>query len=123
MSTVVNANGTVDIARAQAARALVDLRSKGWAVGPPTEPDAWRRAVRGAARRAGLRIRTAEALPSYSPDDLSYPWAITVEGFEAMHALMGGTTLELVGAALVRASLEGSGRPAVSPPPGSPVPS
>jgi hypothetical protein len=60
----------------------------------------WRSAVRTAARRAGLRIRTGEAqglTPAVGGE--VHPWAMTLEHYDAMRSLLGG--FDAMGAVLV----------------------
>jgi len=83
---------------AQARQALDQLREKGWAVGPPADPESWRRELRAGARREGLRVRTGTAT---APSGDVCPWAIATAQIEPLAALMGGIELEGVGAALV----------------------
>jgi hypothetical protein len=63
------------IVGAQAAKAVSVLKESGWIVGPPTDPEGWRSALRAEARRADVRIRTGAARRV----DGEFPWAVTTE--------------------------------------------
>jgi len=97
----------LDIAEAQAARALVQLRAEGWVVSPKLARDEWRKAIRAYARRAGLQVRTGESPCTNGFEDREpRPWAATVEHYETMRALMGGLSLETLGIVLVNTDAE-----------------
>jgi hypothetical protein len=91
----------VELAEAQARRAMAQLWAEGWAVGAPATRDGWRKAVRRQARRNGLRVRTGVA----DVGGVERPWAVTAETYQAMHAALGGFTLDAFGAAAVRAAV------------------
>ena len=91
----------MELAEAQARRAVTQLRAEGWAVGAPATGDGWRKAVRREARRNGLRVRTGIA----DVGGVERPWAATAEMYQAMHAALGGFTLDAFGAAVVRAAV------------------
>jgi hypothetical protein len=94
-----------ELVGAQARRALERLHSVGWAVGPPIARDDWRRAVRAEARRIGLRVRTGESRGrSSATDGELHPWAMTVEGYAAMRAAIGGLDLSSLGSMVVTAA-------------------
>jgi len=93
-----------DLTEAHARRALEQLRSLGWAVGPPMGRDEWRRAVRAQARRAQLRIRTGEACGGTDASDgQPRPWAATAEGYQAMRTRLRGLAPDSLGAIVVSA--------------------
>jgi hypothetical protein len=80
-----------DIESASARRALVQLQgTDGWAVGPTTAPEEWRRAVRAEARRAGLRIRTGVVRHN---GELA-PWAFALWAYEVMARDLGGVDVD-----------------------------
>ena len=107
MSRDGNADAPVKLVDVRANAAFTDLVDKGWAVGPAAEPDAWRRAVKARARRAGLRVRTGEARPWSGGD--SRPWAITVAGHKSMSVAMGGYALATLGRSVVEAAVQSEG--------------
>jgi hypothetical protein len=93
-----------ELVEAQARKALEQLHSVGWAVGPPARCEEWRRAVRTEARRAGLKIRTGESPGgTQDTDGQVHPWAVTVKGYEAMRAAMRGLELSTLGFMVVNA--------------------
>ena len=93
-----------ELAAAMAAKALDQLRREGWAVGPPAGVEEWRRAVKAAARAAGLRVRTGLARGTTSiGDGRPRPWAFTVEHIDKMAGLLGGVSLEVLGDGAVNA--------------------
>ena len=97
------------LVEARTARAIEQLRAEGWAAGPLEGRDEWRSAVRSAARAAGLRVRTGEALVVTSTGDgHSRPWAVSRQHYEVMRALAGGVSWESVGAYMVSAEAERS---------------
>jgi hypothetical protein len=96
-----------ELVKAQARKALEQLGSLGWAVGPSVAHEDWRRAVRAEARRAGLRVRTGETRGgSPAADGQLHPWAVTVEGYEAMREWMRGLELSTLGFMVVNADAE-----------------
>lgn len=88
-----------DLLTARGRRALDQLRERGWALGPPTDPEGWRRQVRSEARRTALKVRTGTAV---APAGEVRPWAIAVaaDQVQAVVALMG-FNVQRIGAALV----------------------
>ena len=93
-----------ELVEAQARKAIEQMRALGWAVGPSVARDEWRRAVRAEARRAGLKIRTGESVGGTTDTDgQPHPWAVTVEGYEAMREQLRGLELSTLGAMVVNA--------------------
>lgn len=92
------------LVEAQARKAIEQLQALGWAVGPPVAREEWRRAVRAEARRAGLKIRTGETRGgSSTADGQLHPWAVTVEGYQAMRESLQGLELSTLGTMVVTA--------------------
>lgn len=90
-----------DLTRAQGARAFEVLCQRGWAVGPPgVDRGAWRKAVKAAARRAAVPVRTGEAEPRRA-DAEPRPWAIAVERAGELSAASGGIELRSLGYVMV----------------------
>ncbi len=97
-----------DLMVGRAQRALDDLHSLGWAVGPTIGSDVWRREVVALSRQEGLRVRTGEASPPGDEHDSSpRPWVATVEGYESLRRGLGGLSLSDLGAILVSAADRG----------------
>lgn len=97
-----------ELAEARAAKAIDQLKSDGWAVGPPVGRDEWRNAVRSAARAAGLHVRTGEAsvVTGGASDGRPRPWVVTRQYYEALRILAGGVSWESVGVYAVSAEAE-----------------
>lgn len=93
-----------ELVEAQARKAIEQMHALGWAVGPAVARDEWRRAVRAEARRAGLKIRTGETRGGGSnADGQLHPWAVTVEGYQAMRESLQGLELSTLGSMVVNA--------------------
>jgi hypothetical protein len=91
-----------NIQDASARRAIDQLRTQGWAIGPRNAPDEWRRAVRAEARRAGVRMRTGV---TRHRGEL-VPWAVASWAFDDWDRVMAHVSFEMLGAAAVRADDE-----------------
>ena len=89
---------STSIGSAQTRRAIASLNAVGYAVGPPLDPDDWRRQVRVEARRIGIHIRTGVS----EVTGTAVPWAITKQRFESMRASMGGVDVQVLGDVMVR---------------------